>query len=251
MSTSVLENHLFELRMPGIRQNLEVRLQQARKNNLPYEELLSLIFQDESDYRRSAKIERLIKRAAFRQAASLESIDFQQSRGLDKKQISDFQTCRYIDSGLNIIIMGPTGVGKTYLATALGNAACRKGKSVLFFRMNSLVEQMHLSRAKGLYLNFLKRMARCDLLILDDFGIKKLDPNEYQDLFDVIDERGEEKSTVVTTQLPVPNWSEVIDDPVTCEALTDRLSASAITLVMKGDSYRKKRGLRRKPIDKD
>lgn len=241
MSLNVLESQLHELRMPGIRQNLDARLRQARKNSLSYEEFISLLFQDESDYRKSAKVERLIKRAAFRQAASLENIDFKQPRGLQKQQVLNFQSGRYIDEGLNIILMGPTGVGKTYLATALGNAACRQGRSCLFFRMNSLIEQMHLARAKGTYLNFLKKLERADLVVLDDFGIKKLEPNEYQDLFDVIDERGEEKSTIVTTQLPIGNWPEVIGDAVTCEALTDRISASAIQIVMNGESYRRKR----------
>ena len=143
--------------------------------------------------------------------------------------------------GTNVIIEGPTGVGKTYLASALGHAACRQGYSTLFYRMNALIEQTTLARAKGTYLNLVKRLAGADLLILDDFGIKPLAPQQYQDLYDILDERSEGKATVVTTQLPAENWSEVIDDAVTCEAITDRLASRAVIIQMKGTSYRKKR----------
>ena len=116
--------------------------------------------------------------------------------------------------------------------------------------MNSLIEQFALARAKATYLNLLKRLAGCELLILDDFGIKALTPGQYQDLYDVIDERGDEKSTIIATQVPIENWNEVIPDPVTCEAVTDRLVSVAKTIVMKGNSYRPKRP-RGKSVDKD
>ena len=108
-------------------------------------------------------------------------------------------------------------------------------------RMNSLIEQLTLARAKGTYLNLIKRLASCELIILDDFGIKPLSPQQYQDFYDVIDERGEEKTTIITSQVPVENWPEIIPDPVTCEAVSDRLSSIATKLVMSGPSYRGKK----------
>lgn len=244
-------NQLLDLRLSGIRESLNARLGQARKDGLGHDEFLSLVLQDETDYRNSSRIKRLLRKAAFRQAASLEDIDLTVPRSLDKKQLRDLSTCRFIMDGVNILIMGPTGIGKTYMATAIGNSGCRAGYSVLFYRMNTLIEQLQLARAKASYLNFLKRLAACDLLILDDFGIKPLDANQFQDLYDVIDERGEEKSTIITSQVPPENWSEIIADPVTCEAITDRLSAVAITIEMKGPSYRPNRRRGRTKLDKD
>jgi DNA replication protein DnaC len=236
---------MIELNLTGMRETFLVRAKQARESGLTSEDFFGLMLQDELEYRRSARIKRLLKRAAFRQPANLESLDLKLDRGLDKRQIKELETCRFLDDGINILIMGPTGVGKTYLATAIGNAACRRGHSTIFFRMNALIEQMLLARAKGTYLNLLKRLAGSDLLILDDLGIKPLEPQHFQDLYDVLDERGEEKSTIVTSQLPVENWSEIIADPVACEAITDRLSSIAIRLVMQGSSYRPKRGARK------
>jgi len=244
-SPEVLTHQMIELNLTGMRETFTVRAKQARESGLTSEDFFGLMLQDELEYRRAARIKRLLKRAAFRQPASLESLDLKLDRGLDKRQIKELETCRFLDDGINILIMGPTGVGKTYLATAIGNAACRRGHSTIFFRMNALIEQMLLARAKGTYLNLLKRLAGCDLLILDDLGIKPLEAQHFQDLYDVIDERGEEKSTIVTSQLPVENWSEIIADPVACEAITDRLSSIAIRLVMQGSSYRPKRGARK------
>jgi DNA replication protein DnaC len=233
-----------------MRETVSARLGQAKKDGLDHEEFLGLMLQDELDFRKSAKIKNLLKRAAFKQPASLEEFDLGVNRALDKKQLRDLGTCRFIDDGINVLILGPTGVGKTYLASAIGNGACRVGHSTLFFRMNSLIEQMLLARAKGTYLNMLKRLAGADLLILDDFGIKPLDPQHFQDLYDVIDERGEDKSTIITTQVPVENWNEIISDPVTCEAITDRLNSGAMQLVMKGASYRPKRSPKAAKLDK-
>ena len=211
------ETLLMDLKLQGMRGSLSQRLKQSAEADLGYEDFLSLLLQDELDYRRNARIQRLLKAATLRQAASLESLDLPTQRGLDKKQLADLGGGRFIREGLNILILGPTGVSKTFLASAVGNAACRAGHSTLFCRMNTLIEQTILARAKGTYLNLIRRLTTPDLLILDDFGIKPLLPQHYQDLYDILDERGEGKSTIVTSQLPVANWSEVIDDPVSCK----------------------------------
>ena len=141
-------------------------------------------------------------------------------------------------------------MGKSFLANAIGNNLCRLGISVAFYRMNALIEKIHLERAKGTYITFLKKISAFDLIILDDFGIKPLEPQEYQDLYDIIDERGDEKPLIITTQVSPENWSEIISDPVTCEAVTDRIVSQAMTIKMKGDSYRKRRKKTVK-LDKD
>jgi DNA replication protein DnaC len=140
---------LLDLKLHGIREVLNNRLSQARSRGLGYEEFLSMLLQDEAEYRRNTRIRRLLKVAAFKQPASLEDLDFTVPRGLDKKVLRDIGGGRFILDGINIIILGPTGVGKSYLASAIGNAACRSGHTTLFFRMNALIEQMLLARAKG------------------------------------------------------------------------------------------------------
>lgn len=146
-----------------------------------------------------------------------------------------------IDNGNNILILGPTGVGKSFLASALGNAACRMGKSVIFCRMNTLAEKLTIARVQGNYLTYLKKLTKADLIILDDFGIKPLTPQQFQDVYDIMDERFESKATIITSQLPVANWSEIIPDAVTLEAITDRIISKAVKIEMSGDSYRNKR----------
>lgn len=249
-TTESLTTQLVELRLHGMRGTLPARLKSARKDGLPHEDFLGLMVQDEIDERRGTKIKNLIKRATFRQSANLEQIDMTTERGLEKQLLNELATCRFIDDAVNIIVMGPTGVGKTFLATAIGSSACRLSYSTLFYRMNSLMEHLIIARAKGTYLNLLKKLSNCDLLILDDFGIKPLEAGQYQDLYDVIDERGEEKSTIITSQLPVESWSDVIADPVSCEAITDRIATAAIQIVMRGASQRaQKRRSSAKNID--
>jgi DNA replication protein DnaC len=250
-TTESIHNQLVELRLGGMRATLDTRLKGAKREGLCHVDFFGLMVQDEIDERRSSKIKRLVKRAAFRQPATIEQLDTTVDRGIDKRTVNELSSCRFIDDAINVIIMGQTGVGKTYLATAIGNTACRLGYSTLFFRMNSLVEQLILARAKGTYLNLLKRLAACDLLILDDFGIKPLEPQQYQDLYDVIDERGEEKSLILTSQTPPESWNDVISDPVSCEAITDRISTAAIKIVMHGPTQRaQKRSRVAKDIDK-
>lgn len=234
------QSHLETLKLHGLRQALAERLQQAHEERPGYEQFLGVVLEDEVRYRNNARIARLIKNAGFRATASCESVECSSQRNLDKQLLLDLSTCRFVREGTNVLIAGATGVGKTHLATALGNAACRNGLPVVFLRMNTLLEKLLVVRAQGTYLNLLKRLATADLLILDDFGIKPLAPQQYQDLYDILDERAERKATILTTQLPVENWGEVIADPVTCEAITDRLVSRAIQIHLKGDSYRKK-----------
>lgn len=235
------ENLLIDLRLHGMRSAFSERLKQAADSQASYEQFLNLMLHDEKEHRHAAKIKRLLSRAAFKQNASLESIDYAPTRGLTKATINELATGRFVKDGTNILISGPTGVGKSFLANAIGNNLCRLGISVAFYRMNALIEKIHLERAKGTYITFLKKISAFDLIILDDFGIKPLEPQEYQDLYDIIDERGDEKPLIITTQVSPENWSEIISDPVTCEAITDRIVSQAMTIKMKGDSYRKRR----------
>jgi DNA replication protein DnaC len=234
------QNHLAELRLHGMRLSFANRLREAQNEGLGMEQFLASLLDDEVQYRKNARVARLVKCAGFRSQASCENIDFTAKRNLEKKLVQDLSTSRFIRDGLNVLIAGPCGVGKTHLATAIGNSACRNGYTTIFFRMNTLLEKLVLVRAQGAYLNFIKRVTSADLVVLDDFGIKPLSAQQLQDLYDILDERSEGKATVITTQLPIANWPEVIPDLVTCEAITDRFVSRAIQVMMKGESYRKK-----------
>ena len=231
---------LEDLKMKGIMATLSQRLQEAQEQELGYEDFLNLIFEDEKLRRENDKITRLLKKAALQQKASLEAFQTKPHRGVDKKMLNDLALMRFVRNGQNIIISGPTGVGKSYLACAIGNNVCRNGFTAQFYRLNTLIEKFRLERAKGSYLHFIKRLVSVSVLIIDDFGIKPLEPHQYQDLYDVVDERGIDGSTIMTTQLPVANWSEVIEDPVICEAITDRLMSGCIKIRMSGESFRQK-----------
>ena len=235
------EELLVNLKMRGALESVAYRLKEAEEGELGYEDFLNVLLEDEKLHRENGKIVRLIKKAALQQMVSLEAFETKPSRGVDKRTLNDLSSMRFINSGQNIVISGPTGVGKSYLACALGNSACRSGISVQYFRLNSLIEKFALERAKGTYLNFVKRVSSASVLILDDFGIKPLESHQYQDLYDVIDEHGSEKSIIITTQLPIKNWSEVIEDPVICEAITDRVASNAVQLKMSGASFRQRR----------
>lgn len=234
------QKHLDTLKLNGIKLSLSERLKQAIEEQLSCEQFFNLTLEDEVRHRSNSRIARLIKNAGFRGAASCEGVECSAQRNLDKKTILELSNCRFIREGSNILISGATGVGKTHVATALGNAACRNNFSTVFLKMNTLLEKILIARAQNGYLNFLKKLASADVLILDDFGIKPLVAQQYQDLYDILDERSEGKSTIITTQLPTENWGEVIGDPVTCEAITDRFISRAILISLKGPSWRGK-----------
>ena len=241
------ESLMEHLKLKGMAITLSQRLTQADDQELGYEDFLNVIFEDEKLFRENERVSRLLKRAALQQKASLEAFETKPNRGVDKKILNDLALMRFVQNGQNIVISGPTGVGKSYLACAIGNNICRNGYTTQFYRINTLIEKFTLERAKGTYLNFIKRLTTASVLILDDFGIKPLQAHQYQDLYDVIDERGPDKTLIITTQLPTENWNEVIDDPVTCEAITDRVTANCIRIKMSGASFRQKK---RPSIDK-
>jgi DNA replication protein DnaC len=236
---NLTDQYLTELSLKGVRENLSLRIKEALDGDLSYEELLNLILFDEVQHRKNQRRLKLLKSAGFKSQASLEGLTYEKVRNFDKKMIQEIASLRFIDESQNIVIFGATGVGKTYLATAIGNHTCRNGRPVLFYKMNILFEKIALARAEATYLYFLKKIHAADLLIIDDFGLRPLTDQQFQDLYDVLGERESEKSTILTTQLPSENWNEVISDPLVCEAISDRLTSRAIKLNVKGPSKRR------------
>jgi DNA replication protein DnaC len=218
-----------------------MRLAEATTHAWGQSDFLSALITDEKNYRENQKIKGRIRAARFRTEACAEKIDVTAKRNLSATQVKDLMELRFLKEPRNVLIHGQTGVGKTFLATALGNQACRKGFTCIFLGINELIERIDIARADGSFLRFRDRLIRTECLILDDLGIKKLPQVMVQDLYDILEERYSNKSTIITSQIPLENWKEVIEDPVALEAILDRLVHGAIKLNLTGESMRKKR----------
>lgn len=240
---------LSKMRFLGMLETVDLRLTEATSHGWGHAEFLSALVTDEKLNRDNRQIKSRIRIAQFRTDAAIEQLDLTAKRNITKTQVNDLMELSFVKAPRNILILGPTGVGKTYLATAIGNWACRHGFTCLFIGMNLLIERLAISRADGSYLKYRDKLVKIDLLILDDLGIKPLPPETVQDLYDVLEERYQSKATVVTSQLPLTHWKEVIEDAVALEAILDRLIHGAIKIELDGESYRKKRGDKKKKVD--
>ena len=232
---------LTKLKFYGMLGALDTRLTEATSYGWGHVELLSALTQDEKTYRDNLASSRRVKAARFRTDASFEQFDSTAKRNVTKTQVQDLRELRFLKEPRNVLILGPTGVGKTFLATAIGNHACRLGFACTFIGVNLLIEKITIARADGTFLKLRDRLIRTDVLILDDLGIKPLPVDLVQDLYDILEERYQNRSTIITSQLPLTNWKEVIQDPVALEAILDRLIHGAVKIELKGESYRKKR----------
>jgi len=231
-----------KMKFNGMLETLDLRIHEATTAGWSYSDFIGALVTDEKHHRDNKAIKRRIKGAMFRTDACLDKIDYTAKRSLSKKLVCELKTLRFFSDSRNILLIGPTGVGKTFLATAIGNHACHEGYKVTFMGVNLLMEEIAMSRATGKFLRLRDRLIKTDLLILDDLGIKPLSSGVIQDLYDILEERYQKYPTVITTQLPLINWKEVIDDPVALEAIVDRLIHGAIQIDLTGESYRKKIG---------
>lgn len=232
-------NQILEMKLYGMLKALDLRLQESLTQGWSPGDLLSALITDERAYREDAKIKRRLRIASFRTAANLETIDYTVKRTLTKSLVKDLMGLNYIKSSpKNLMITGPTGVGKTFLATALGNHACRHGYSTIFMGITVFIEKLLLARTDGTYLKLRDRFIKTDLLIIDDIGLKKLPPQIVQDLHDLLEER-QEKCTIITSQLPLKNWKEIIEDELALDTVIDKLQHGSIHIEVAGETYRK------------
>jgi DNA replication protein DnaC len=204
----------------------------------PYTELLDTLLQAEADYRQERKTGYRIKAAHFTLQPSFEDFDFTASRSISKAQIKEIYSLNWLKEGRPLLLIGQTGVGKTFIAQAVGLHACASGHSVLYTTLTTWLENLALARSSGTYLRYRDKLAKPGLIIFDDFGMRKLSSTEAQDLCEVLEERSLGKSVAFTTQLPLKHWSEVIADPVIADAIHDRLAHAALVLNITGESYR-------------
>ena len=238
---NTLTNQLTTLKLSGVKTAL---LQQIEQPNLymeqSFEERLSLLLEYEITGREQRRIERLTRQAKFRLRANLQEIDYHIERGLSKGKIRSLAQGEWLKQHHNLLMTGATGCGKTYLSCALGYHYCQQEHSVYYFRLKELLEKLFMAQADGSYRKLISKLKGCELLILDDWGLEPLNAQQRSDLLEIIDARYEFKSTMITSQLPVANWYEMIGESTHADAILDRLVHSAIKIELGGESMRKR-----------
>ena len=244
---------LKQLRLSGILDSLETRNRQAIEEKMAYTDFLGLILQDEIARRGQKKLALALRRANFRNQKTLEEFDFSFNPSVNRALIMDLATCRFTQEKVAVFIVGPCGTGKSHLAQALGHAAVRHGLDVLFTSQSKMLGQLHAARAIDAYDRQFRKLANVDLLIIDDFGLKPLRPAQDEDFHDLVAERYERCSTIVTSNLDLPEWPEAFPNRLLGAATIDRLRHGAYKVVLEGKSYRAPKPLTKpqnKPVAK-
>lgn len=237
---------LQELKLHGMARAFEEQLGMSELEELSFEERLGLLVEREATDRASRRLTARLRRAKLREQAAIEDVDWRARRGLDKRQILTLASCQWVAEHLNVLITGKAGVGKTFLACALAHKACREGYTALYLRVPRLFRDLAIARGDGSYEKLLKRYARMDVLVLDDWGLAQVGAQDRRDLLEILEDRYGLRSTVVTSQLPVKSWYESIGDPTLADGILDRLVHGAYEIAMEGESMRRKRAQRPK-----
>jgi DNA replication protein DnaC len=232
---------LNAMRFTGMAKALEQQMNMDGLDDMGFEDRLGLLIDHEIAVRETRRLKTRLSKAKLRQDGAIEDIDFRHPRNLDKSLVLRLAECQWIKDHNNLIITGPTGVGKSYLACAFAQKACREGFSALYLRMTKLMEDLSLSKGDGRYLKLLTSFAKTDLLVLDDYGLVSLNQEQRHDFLEILEDRHNLKSTLVTSQLPIEHWHEQIGDPTLADAILDRLVHSSHILKLDGDSMRKKK----------
>lgn len=236
----IILNKMAKMKLFGMLGSFKTIIETGKNHSLTNDEFVSMLIQSEWEDRENRKISRYLKAARFRYQASIEEIDFSAQRDLDKNKILRFSDCSFIQRKENILITGSTGLGKSYISTALGHQACLKGFRTLYFNAQKLFPRLKMLKADGTYLNEIKKIEKHDLLILDDFGLQKLDSYARMALLEIIEDRHGVKSTIISSQLPVDKWYEIIGENTIADALLDRMVNTSHRINLKGESMRKK-----------
>lgn len=238
-NNSTLEK-MKELKLFGMQKAFEAALQANQDQQLTADELLTFLIEAEYNYRQNIRIKGYLFRAKFRYHASIENINFTQERGLNKNNFLRLADCSFVEKNENVIITGATGVGKSYLASALGHQACVMGYKVKYYNMSKLFSMLKMSKADNSYMKEIVRIEKQDLIILDDFGLHPIDAINRIALLEIIEDRHGKASTIIASQLPVNKWYELLEEKTIADAILDRIVHSSHRVELKGESLRKK-----------
>lgn len=240
MTQETLEK-IKKLRLLGMARTYETSLENNKLAHLSADELITMLVEAEWDDRMNRNIERRLRNARFRYQSCMESIDYQAERNLDRNQIMRFAECNFIKKHENVIITGSTGIGKSYLATALGHQACTQGYKVYYANTGKLFTRLRMGKADGSYIREISKIERQDLLIIDDFGLVPIDNQNRSALLEIVEDRHKKASMIITSQLPVNCWHEVIGEKTIADAILDRIVHDAHRIDLRGESLRKTR----------
>ncbi|MDR2691159.1 MAG: IS21-like element helper ATPase IstB [Dysgonamonadaceae bacterium] len=240
MNSQTLER-LQKMHLYGMYDAFKTSLETTLKESLTQDQFIAHLVASEWDNRRNRAVERAVKAACFRYSARLEEVDYSFERGLDRNQVERLACMDFIRERRDLFITGPTGTGKSYLATALGNKACLDGYRVIYAGTAKLMQQLKYAKAKGTFLLEMKRIERTELLILDDFGMQAFDSQARGILMDIIEDRHKKRSTLITSQVPVKGWYDVIGEKTVADAVLDRIVHNALRVELLGESIRKRK----------
>jgi DNA replication protein DnaC len=241
MLTHPTLDKLQHLKFTGMAAALAEQMQMPDIEELAFEERLGLLVDRELTERENRRLSSRLRRARLKHNAALEDIDYRHPRGLDKSLIQFLATCQWVKEHLNILITGPTGVGKTWIACALAHKACREGYTAGYLRLPRLLQDMAIAKGDGRYPKLLATLAKTDVLVLDDWGLAKLTGEQRRDLLEILEDRHATRSTLATSQLPIETWHDIIGDPTLADAILDRLVHNAYRINLKGASMRKRK----------
>lgn len=229
------------MRLFGMYDTFKTSLESTLKETLTVDQFVAMLVSNEWDDRKNKAVERAIKMANFRYKASIEQIDYSFDRGLDQNQVHRLSELEFVKERKDLFITGPTGTGKSYLASALGYHACQMGYKVFYGSTAKLMANLKLAKAKGTVITELKRIERMDLLILDDFGLQPFDNQARSILLDIIEDRHQKRSTIITSQIPVKDWYDIIGEKTIADAVLDRIVHHALRVELYGESLKKKK----------
>lgn len=232
---------LSQMKMHTMATALHEQLEKPSLSSLSFEDRFAMIVDREWTAREDRKLTKRLKAARLRTHATVEDIDYQYPRGLDKSVIRSLSSCQWIRSHQNVIVTGPTGIGKTYLAEAFANKACREGFTAVRYRSTRLFGELQIARGDGSFFKLLGRLAKFDLLAIDDWPAEPLTDQERRDFMEVMEDRHGLKSTFITSQYPVSKWHDLIGEPTMADAILDRIVHNAHKIPLKGESMRKKK----------